>query len=382
MWEMFLETFKEDPDAQACNYHFYYKIFTKEFNLGFGSPRTDICSFCEERTQRLKFEQDNDEKQKIVCELIVHKQRAKQFYNLMKEPVPNNTACFVFDLMQNQPLPRTALGEAFYVRQIWQYYLGIVRHYGGQSQQNLDNVYFYTWSENESKRGSSEVCSAVFHHLTNFCAENTEIKKIKLFCDGCSAQNKNYTLLAMLSKLCNDRNVNCEIIFPVRGHSYLPVDRTFGRVEKMLRKTELVLLPDEYNSIFSKVGQVHVLGRDWHVSNWKDAAKLHIKSKMDFKISEMKIIRIDSKCVSCQSDYSVVNQTCSHTLLKRGKKWSSLQTVQIPLGNQVKKEKLDDVKQLINKLGVDDGHPAMAFYKNVFSSFIDDNAIASESDDE
>lgn len=148
MWEMFLETFKEDPDAQACNYHFYYKIFTKEFNLGFGSPRTDICSFCEERTQRLKFEQDNDEKQKIVCELIVHKQRAKQFYNLMKEPVPNNTACFVFDLMQNQPLPRTALGEAFYARQIWQYYLGIVRHYGGQSQQNLDNVYFYTWSEN------------------------------------------------------------------------------------------------------------------------------------------------------------------------------------------------------------------------------------------
>lgn len=52
----------EDPDAQAYNYHFYYKIFTKEFNFGFGSPRTDIFSFCEER-KRLKFEQVNDEKQ-------------------------------------------------------------------------------------------------------------------------------------------------------------------------------------------------------------------------------------------------------------------------------------------------------------------------------
>ena len=63
MWKMFLEAFKDNPDA---NYLFYYKIFTKEFNLGFGSPRTDVCSYCEERTQRLKYEQDDSEKERSV----------------------------------------------------------------------------------------------------------------------------------------------------------------------------------------------------------------------------------------------------------------------------------------------------------------------------
>lgn len=99
MWKMFLEACKDDPEALACNYHFYYKIFTKEFNLGFGSPRTDICSYCEERTQRLKYEQDDSKKKKVVCELIVRRQRSRWFYELMKEPVPDNTACFIFDLM-------------------------------------------------------------------------------------------------------------------------------------------------------------------------------------------------------------------------------------------------------------------------------------------
>ena len=55
----------------------------------------------------------------------------------MNETMCDGTACFVFDMMQNQPLPRTALGEAFYCR-----------------QQNKTDVSFYTWGENYAMRGS------------------------------------------------------------------------------------------------------------------------------------------------------------------------------------------------------------------------------------
>lgn len=381
MWKLFLEANKDNEEAQSCKYHFYYKIFTREFNLGFGTPRTDICSYCEERQQRLKCEEDEEKRKTIVCELLVHKRRAKRFYELMNAEITcDNTACFVFDMMQNQPLPRTALGEAFYCRQLWQYYLGIVRHYGPKSKQDKTDVSFYTWGENDAMRGSSQVCSAVFHYLSEFCTANPQIKKINLFCDGCSAQNKNYIMLAMLSKLAYLFDLTINITFPVRGHSYLPVDRVFGRVEKKLRTMEQAFLPPEYHNIFNTVGRVLVLGEDWFSYDWKLSSRKHIKSKMDFNITDVKIIEVDRSKVTCRTTYSSLTM-CSHTLLKRGKKWSALEPVKETLGHPVKEAKLKDIKSLLSKLGITQHHHAMPFWQKVLSNSATD-AVNDSSDDE
>ena len=40
--------------------------------------------------------------------------------------------------------------------------------------------------------------------------------------------------------------------FPIRGHSFLPPDRFFGRIEKVVRKKETTLSPLEYYRIFVK----------------------------------------------------------------------------------------------------------------------------------
>lgn len=381
MWKLFLEANKDNVQAATCKYHLYYKVFTREFNLGFGTPRTDICSYCEERQQRLKIEEDNVRRKTIVCELLIHRRRAKKFYELMHEPIiGDDKACFVFDMMQNQPLPRTALGEAFYSRQLWQYYLGIVRHYGPKSQQNKKDVAFYTWGESDAMRGSSQVCSALHHCLTEFCTLNPQIKEINLFCDGCSAQNKNYIMLAMLSTLAHVFNLTINITFPVRGHSYLPVDRVFGRVEKMLRKTEQVILPTEYHTIFEQVGHVYILGKDWCPYDWKVAARNHIKCKMEFNITDMKIITVTADNVACRTAYSSLS-TCSHTMLKRGKRWSTLQPTQQALGHPVKHDKLRDVKTLLDKLGITAQHPAMTFWENVLSGNVGNVDVSHSSAD-
>ena len=57
-------------------------------------------------------------------------------------------------------------------------------------------------------------------------------------------------MLAMLSTLPHVFELTINITFPVRGHSYLPVYRAFGRVEKMLHKIEQAFfLSTEYHNI-------------------------------------------------------------------------------------------------------------------------------------
>ena len=49
--------------------------------------------------------------------------RAKKFYNLLKEEHDDSVLTVCFDLMQNQPLPRSPIGEAYCSRQLWQFFL-------------------------------------------------------------------------------------------------------------------------------------------------------------------------------------------------------------------------------------------------------------------
>ena len=69
--------------------------------------------------------------------------------------------------------------------------------------------------------------------------------------------------------LASKYNVSFEHIFPVCGHSYMPADRAFGRVEKILKRKETILLPQEYYEAFEEVGNVMKHGIDWGVYYFK-----------------------------------------------------------------------------------------------------------------
>lgn len=79
---------------------------------------------------------------------------------------------------------------------------------------------------------------------------------VNLFSDSCSGQNKNQFTMATL--LCY---INCKAsiliqinhIFPVRGHSYMPPDRVFGRIEQEFKKKENIVSPNQYIEIFKKL---------------------------------------------------------------------------------------------------------------------------------
>lgn len=98
-------------------------------------------------------------------------------------------------MQQVQPLPKTPIGESFYLRQISYYTFCCVR-----TNTSAPPV-FYTWTEDEAERGCIEVGSALLDYIRSL-EISPQVDTLRLFCDGCGCENKNshviHTLLFWL----------------------------------------------------------------------------------------------------------------------------------------------------------------------------------------
>ncbi len=266
-------------------------VFNSYFKLAFRRPKTDICSACEEYEIAIAAEQ-GEEKKKLERAYELHKRRAKRFTQLLSEARNDKrTLAVTFDLMQNQPLPRVAVTEAYYKRQLWLYTLGIVIDRKNSKQKDAK---LYTWMEHESGKGSNEICSALNHFLQTIKkrAVAGRYKRLALFCDSCPGQNKNNTLLIFLLRYVNSRlNIFEEVTvtYPVRGHSYMTPDRVFGRIEKQIKKHQVLATPQSYHEIFSKHGVVKLYGTHWQTYDHHSLSKQMLRSVTNVPMRETKI---------------------------------------------------------------------------------------------
>jgi hypothetical protein len=89
---------------------------------------------------------------------VIHIRCAKAFFLNLNE-IPPNTVTVNFDLMQNQPLPKTNIGEAYYSRQVWFYLLGIVIH--DTKKLNKETVHFYRWLQCDRGRGPNKLATCL-----------------------------------------------------------------------------------------------------------------------------------------------------------------------------------------------------------------------------
>ena len=150
---------------------------------------------------------------------------------------------------------------------------------------NKDNVWFYTWTKNDLPRGSNEIVFFLAHILLQLedKIQTGQYSNLRLFADSCSGQNKNKTMMVfLLSYIQNSPLFDViEVVFPIRGHSYLPADRSFGHIEKQYRRHEVLKSPKDYQRILSNYGQVKKYGLDWICNDFKkfsnDIFKLYIK---------------------------------------------------------------------------------------------------------
>lgn len=228
----------------------HLQVFHTRFNLGFGSPKCDVCSTCVSYESKVKAGGPNIDVEKVEYKL--HRKRAARFYQLLKESRKNKKTLTVsFDLQKILPVPKTPIGEAYYATQLNLYHFAIVIV---KKKQLRKNVFLYTWTEDQSGKGSNEVVSA----LSNFFLRISKglkyyrYEKIELFADSCAGQNKNKSMIAFLTHFTRLQRIKTpwlkevKFYFPIRGHSYMPPDRVFGRIEQKLKPKALIPSPLQY----------------------------------------------------------------------------------------------------------------------------------------
>ncbi|KAA0703634.1 hypothetical protein E1301_Tti015520 [Triplophysa tibetana] len=358
MHRMFLE-----QNHQQVSYSLYWSIFVYDFNLAFGHPAKDVCSSCVKYRNAIKEPDPSaEEKQKTILLYTLHRRRARQFYKILNEVGDTLTICF--DMMENLVLPKSAVGQAHFSRQLNMYVFGVVRHHGRGEPQRCHDIHLYTWLEYQNSKDSNTVASALWHYLSSVArAELCQCESLRLFSDSCYGRNKNMHLLSMLFALRSHLypQLNVTYFLPIRGHSFLPAHRVFESIEQDIRKKTTILMPEEYCEILRKHGTVHEYGKDWQCYNFRDQAARFTNSQRTFEISDARVLQVSGDTLGFKPAFT--GEFSQHSVLKQGKKWCQFNPPLLPDVNCVKAMKRSDVMKLLGEIGVQKW--VQGFYKRI-----------------
>lgn len=176
----------------------YYRVFVYDFNLAFGHPAIDKCiAFMKFRFQLKDISLTEEENRYTSARFILHRRRARRFYDNMNNVQDSFTMCF--DIMENLVLPRSPIGKTFYSRQLYMYVFGVVHHRGRGVSQGKDDIHLFVWLESQNRKDSNMVASALNHYLVSVVGgELKNHTNLRLFSYSCYGQNKNVHVLSML----------------------------------------------------------------------------------------------------------------------------------------------------------------------------------------
>lgn len=242
-------------NGKLITYEMFRKIFTEEYNISFGFPRKDICRVCTNMmvmSQKARLDKDENKEKSLKVSKELHLRKAEVFQKAVKsvgKEINPNVLAICFDYQKNLPVPVTNIQDEYYLRQLWVHNFGI-------KNLSTSETTMYMYAEHFAQKGPNEVISC----LEDFILQNkTETQKIlKLYCDNCFSQNKNRFLFAFLDQLCLKTVFEkIEVLYPIPGHSMMPIDRDFGLIEKRKLKVDTVDNPEFYVNLIKECNRKH-----------------------------------------------------------------------------------------------------------------------------
>ena len=108
---------------------------------------------------------------------------------------------------------------------------------------NNQNVMNYFWNESESELTANCFASCVIDYLHSI--DTTKVKKVIIYSDGCTYQNRNATLSNALLHFRVKYGIEIEQKYLKRGHTVMDCDSVHSCVERMLKKKP-IYIPHDY----------------------------------------------------------------------------------------------------------------------------------------
>lgn len=110
----------------------------------------------------------------------------------------------------------------------------------------------FMWDESTAKRGSEEISSCLLKYIA---CMNIKSERLAIFSDNCGGQNKIYNLVGLYNYLISTKVFKeIEHYYLIAGHTFLPSDRDFAKIEKFQKRHPIVYTPDQGRDIVSKCG--------------------------------------------------------------------------------------------------------------------------------
>ena len=151
------------------------------------------------------------------------------------------------DYQKNMPLPLTGVSQEYYKRQLWFHNFCIL-------DTVQDQATMFIYAKNYAGKGPNEVISCLDFYIRSLpCG----ITKLHIFADNFFSQNKNRYIIAYLYAIANSKLDEIHVFYPLPGHSRMPCDKDFGRIEKKRRKKNKVTMPSQWVELIRKTDQVN-----------------------------------------------------------------------------------------------------------------------------
>ena len=104
------------------------------------------------------------------------------------------------------------------------------------------------WNETTGKKGSNEVASSILAFLNKINLDQYE--DIHTFSDCCGGQNRNKNIVSFFVYICENTHIKSWTHkFLESGHSYLPNDTDFGKIEKAKKNTFGIYSEEQWHQV-------------------------------------------------------------------------------------------------------------------------------------
>ena len=270
----FLSNNKETNNIRIVGYDTFRKIWQESFyNVKFQKNRSDLCDFCQEIKDRLKFCEDENETQKILQEYNDHTDIVLKARSIYNEEIDNAKSQWHLLPFEKRKEVLNNLSKYEDQKEQEPCSLKIVMHYSFDyaqkvhypySSQQKGKEYFIT----PRKCQIFGVCAEAISRQVLFLADESEVfgkgsnavismldaffrlhglgeNEAKLHADNCVGQNKNkYLMWYLMWRVMNGLHDRITISFMPPVHTKFSPDSYFGLFKIRYRKSTIDCLED------------------------------------------------------------------------------------------------------------------------------------------
>ncbi|KAJ8939102.1 hypothetical protein NQ314_011233 [Rhamnusium bicolor] len=281
---MYQDFLSKNP-TMKCSYDLYRKEI-KSRNISFTKLGHEECETCCEFDLH-EHKKENMQAECSVCKAFtVHKEKveiSRKMYRLDAEAHSNNDEVyFSVDLQKGNMLPRLDQYKiAIFTPRIIVFNESFVPV--GKNQRHLKPI-AALWHEGIAGRKKEDLISAFFSF---FFLENRSAKKINLWLDNCSAQNKNWAFFSFLVFAVNSSEIAAEEItikYFEPGHSYMSADSFHHQVELSMKHKGSVCDFRDFRDAVQAANSGKVITLEMRPNNfydWSDNYKTDEENEQD-----------------------------------------------------------------------------------------------------